>query len=286
MIKSWVGFGLWLLFTGIMLNGCGRKDFPICDTALFSWESKAVEKQNRLFQMMEKQKIGVLYQNFSKGLEQEALKTFFEGADESQIDVYFLTGDPQWALQENADSLCAEIERAVGINRILRRGELKGILIDVEPYLLEQWKEGEAKKVMDSYVKCMRSAYCKSNDNNLEVILCIPYFFDSKGFADELETLIRFCCDKVAVMNYYRGKEIKHIETEAALAKKYNRELITIYELQPPGSHGLTKKNTYYKKGLKSVTENFAQLRSAYPDQKVFMALHDLEALKEALSDE
>ena len=36
-------------------------------------------------------------------------------------------------------------------------------------------------------------------------------------------------------MNYYRGKEAEHLRTEAELACRYGKRLLTIYELQPPG---------------------------------------------------
>ena len=139
---------------------------------------------------------------------------------------------------------------------------------------------------MDSFVAGMKTAYDRAKGYGLEVIVCMPYYFDSKGFERELETLIRSCCDKAAVMNYYRGKEIEHVETEAALAEKYNKELLSIYELKAPGTHGLTEKNTYYEEGLEAVEENFLQLKDAYPDQTIAMALHDFEALEEVLGRE
>lgn len=286
MKKKRIVLGLTMLFLGILLAGCQPKQPESSGGALFSWSTGIVADPGRLFQVMKEQKLNVLYQNFSRDLDEESIVSFLSNAEEQGTDVYFLTGDPQWALQPEGNTLCEEVDRMAEINRTLPGKKLKGILIDVEPYLLDEWENGSAQEVMDSFVAGMKTAYDRAKGYGLEVIVCMPYYFDSKGFERELETLIRSCCDKAAVMNYYRGKEIEHIETEAALAKKYNRELLSVYELKAPGTHGLTEKNTYFEEGLEAVEENFIQLTDAYPDQTISMALHDFEALEEVLGRE
>ena len=161
----------------------------------------------------------------------------------------------------------------------------KGVVYDVEPYLLEEWKQ-EPWTVMDSLAEGMREAVLLAHEKGLEVIYCIPYYYDTLGLTSQLETLVRDCCDQVAVMNYYRGKEAEHIQTESALAKKYGKALITIYELKAPGGHGLVEENTYHSQGLKAARDNFSQLQEVYGEQTISMAFHDYEALKEVIDHE
>lgn len=283
MIKGWKPLGLWTLALAVctLLSGCGAAGRPSSDAGLFSWKDDALQQQEQLFGLMEEQRLNVLYQHFSGDAEQQSIAAFLQQAAEQDIAVYYLTGDPLWALQEDADSLCSELERVLELNQSQGGQGLKGVVFDVEPYLLDEWEEDRAQDVMDAFVKCMKTAYERAATLGLEVVLCIPYFFDTKGFEAELETLIGYCCDQVAVMNYYREKEIEHIETEAALARAYDKGLITIYELKPPGSHDLTERNTYYQEGLQAVADNFAQMKSAFPEQELSMALHDYKALEE-----
>ena len=102
-------------------------------------------------------------------------------------------------------------------------------------------------------------------------------------FRSGLEELIKNGCDSIAVMNYYRGAEIKNIATEIELAQKYGKGIITIYELQKADGHGVKEINTYYNSGLAALKKSYASLLEAYPEQTISMAYHDYRALKEVL---
>ena len=49
-----------------------------------------------------------------------------------------------------------------------------------------------------------------------------------------LEELIENGCDRIAVMNYYRGAEIKNIATEVDLVQKHGKGIMFSVRL-PPG---------------------------------------------------
>lgn len=117
----------------------------------------------------------------------------------------------------------------------------------------------------------------------LEVIVCIPWYYDDKGQQKGLEELIQNGCDGIAVMNYYRGAEIKNIATEVKLVQKYGKSIITIYELQKADGHGLKEINTYYNAGLAALENNFKSVTEAYPEQTISIAYHDYQALNEVL---
>ncbi len=218
---------------------------------------------------------------------------------ERGITVYQLTGDPSWALDAEGARLCEAVEEAAAYNRRVERKflslreedgkawdavpRLAGIVFDVEPYLLDAWDE-DPGKVMDSFVSGMKRAYALAKENSLEVVLCIPWFYDTQGLTKGLRRLVRDCCDSVLVMNYYRGAEISHIAAEAELAAAHGKGLITAYELQKADGQQVLEANTYYSEGLDAVRENFTALQAAY--QGISMALHDYRALEEVLADE
>ena len=69
--------------------------------------------------------------------------------------------------------------------------------------------------------------------------------------------------------------------SEAKLCRLYQKTLETIYELQPPGKHGLKDINTYYHLGLKKVDENFQTLATHYQNQAVKISYHEFVYFQE-----
>lgn len=283
-----------LLYTGIcflmasvlsLWSGCGRREEVHSGCALFSWKASTVlEEPDRLIQVLEKQDISALYQELDSEMDPESLTAFLEKLTAYKIELYFLTGSPEWALERYKDRLLEKVEAAAGLKRAAPEA-VKGIVLDVEPYLLEEW-EDSSEAIMESYISSMRCAYHYAREQDLELILCIPYFYDTKGLSVQLEALIGSCCDSIAVMNYYRGMEMEHIAAEAALAKQYGKGLVNIYEMQPPDEKGLTEKNTYYNQGIEAARENFRALQKAYPGLRLSMALHEYQAVEEMTEDE
>lgn len=203
------------------------------------------------------------------------MAAFIAAAHGEGIAVYLLTGDPAWGLDGTGDSMAAEIDRAAGY------GGLRGVMMDVEPYLTQEW-EADAQGVMGTYVEGMTRAREAADAAGLELVACIPYFYDSLGHAGALETLVEGGCHVLAVMSYDKKDEAENLETEAALARARGRPLIMIYELQPPGPHDLTEGNTYYNDGLGPLIKSWGRLRRRYGPSMSY-ALHEYESLREVL---
>lgn len=268
------------------LCGCdGRPSRIVTGDALFCWQTEVVNRplEEGIFDIMEEAGLTVLYQNISEDVEPDSLKAFLEEAYRRDIGVCLLTGAPQWGLDEGGEIMREEIARAVSYNSSLpREARLQGVLMDVEPYLTPEW-EDSPKEVMDSYVRAMEQARRAAQDAGLQLIACIPYFYDSLGHEEALGQLIREGCDAVAVMNYQKNDEAGQIRTELALAE--GKPFTVIYEMQPPGSHDLTEANTYYQEGLKGVAKSVDALREACGADGLSYAIHDYKILKELMRD-
>lgn len=276
---------------------------PSGAAGLFSWSAETVNKTDgELFKLMKEQGLTVLYQNISsKNSRQAQMSLFAETAMKEGITLYYLDGDASWGLDPDGNRICEAVKDAVAYNRRIKRKflerrekdgraweeipHLEGIMLDVEPYSLKEW-DRNPDQVMDSFVSGMKEAYTLAHEYDLEVIVCVPWYYDEKGQQEGLEELIKDCCDGIAVMNYYRGAEIKNIATEAELAKKYGKKLITIYELQKANGRSVKEINTYYNSGLNALRENYGTVLEAYPDQTISIAYHDYKALKEVLKRE
>lgn len=251
--------------------------------ALFSWSSSAVEDKT-LLETMKKADLNTLFQSFSADNDKNSI-AFLEEAAAENITVYALTGSPEWALDKNGSSMIERVNRISALNDSVSESErVRGVIMDVEPYLLDEFK-GNEEEIMESFILGLEAAYEKAKVHNLRFGVCIPYFYDHWNLQDELDKIVK-ASDFMLVMNYYRDKEIDHMSFEAELARKYEKEIMTIYELQEPGQYGLTERNTYHGLGLEKVEQNFLKLQAHFREQTVFMAYHEYNALKEVFSDE
>lgn len=268
----------------VCLGGTARRSDA--GIALFSWNADVMQEKERaaLFDLMRQQGITTLYQYFSEDLPDEAVEPFLRAAYDFDIRVYLLTGEPEWGLDETAQSICAQIERAKHWREQWGQELLAGVMLDVEPYLTASWQESPYR-TMGCYLRAMKAAHAAAQEAGLDLIACIPYFYDDDGLLLELEELIAEGCDGIAVMNYYRGREYEHLETELALAGKYGRTVVTVAELQQPGQYGLQEINTYAGQGYEAVLAMWKQLTNRPAAGGVSLGLHHYEALKELLDE-
>jgi len=270
------------------------------EAGLFSWNAETVnETDGMIFSFMKQEGLNVLYQNFSgKNSRQEQMAAFLEKAMQEDIKVYHLTGDPSWGTDPEGKKLCGAVEDAAAYNRRTERKfrawrqadgkkwdtvpRLAGIVLDVEPYTLTEW-DRDPDGTMRSFVSGMKEAYALAQKYDLELIVCIPWYYDRKGQQEQLEELVKNGCDSIAVMNYYRGAEIKNIAAEAKLAGEYGKGLINVYEFKKADGQGIKEINTYYDSGLEAARRNLGELRAAYPELAIQAAFHDYRALREVL---
>lgn len=279
--------GLAALALACIMSGCNSVP-EFSGNGLFSWSDEVPQGERRdgIFQDMAACELTILYQSFPGDAEPESVREFLRAAAEREIGVYLLTGAPEWGLDPEGADMAAEVERCGRYNRGLPAGtRLRGVMMDVEPYLTEEWDQDPAG-VMDAYVSGMTTARAAAQKDGLQYFACIPWFYDTKGLEEGLGELISSGCDGLAVMNYQKRDEAGQIEAEAAMARESAVPLTVIYELQAPGTHDLTEYNTYHKEGLEAVAESFRALEERFGERPLYYALHDGRALREVLERE
>lgn len=151
---------------------------------------------------------------------------------------YLLVGDPSWELKD--------MEAAVDTAK--KKGA-DGIIFDVE---------GDYEKLAGNLERL---------ESSLPVAVCYPYWLDEKTE----ERIIKASSSSV-VMNYYRSKEQEHLQDEMLLCKKYNKELITAYELQPVSAE--IPESITYSGNMDAVLENYKQFTD------IGIAFHHLDCIR------
>lgn len=254
--------------------------------AIFSWDKETVtEDVQRTKDFLQSQKIRRLFQSFASELSMDEIQTFM-GRVSDEVDVYQLIGTPEWAYAENKARLIDQGERVVKINNTLDvENQIKGLVVDVEPYLLDDfdWEDEELKL---SFMENMKALYDFLQANDLAMITVVPYFYETKGYKDVLDFLIKEASTELAVMNYFREEEVEHILYETTIAKEVDLAVTTIYEFKAPGEYDLTERNTYYNEGLDKALNNFQYVKQTFDEQEIYAAFHDLTALKEVVGRE
>lgn len=275
--------GIWFLEKSNQL-GIHTNDIK---RSIFSWSSEEItDNREQFVGDLMTYDFNRVFQSFSSKLSNEEIIPFLAAVTEQDIDVYSLAGTPEWALDPTGSSMIKQLDWIVEMNSQLpKRQHIKGLVIDVEPYTLDEFDWAD-KDVRKTFISGVSKLYQASEKENLELIVVIPYFYDTKGYEEVAKTFIQEYSDEVAVMNYYRDREIENLTFEAREANKVDKPLTTIYELKRPGEHGLYDKNTYFNVGWSAVLENMDQLSRYYEGQTIHIAIHDYRAFREVIQYE
>lgn len=250
---------------------------------LFCWDKEVLNdraQRDTLWHAMEQYDLHELYQYIPADLPPKSLSSFFAEAEEHRIKVYLLTGDPAWARDGTGEALVDAVRQAASVRRRMGGSALKGVMMDVEPHLLPEW-EKDSGKLMDSYVSAMKAAREQAEVSGLFLYACIPYYYDSEELTFYLNALMEQGCHGIAVMNYYRENETKHLRYEWQQAKRLNKPIVNVYELQAPGIHDLSEINTYHESGMAGIAKSFRSIRKSLPYDYLTFAVHDYNSLLE-----
>lgn len=242
---------------------------------LFSWHDEVFDDDERkiLFDLMRDQNLTELYQDVPFNAPVSKIEEFAKSCEENGIRLYLLIGASDWALDKEGTELRTQIQRAALMG-------FAGVMVDIEPGSTKEWKK-DRKSVMTTMTRAFLRGKSAAEENGLEMIVCLSYYYDDYGFEEELETIVEHGCDALAIMNYDRSDEIGQIKTEAAFCKKYNKRLINIYELQKVGKYELEEIHTYYEVGLSALQKSRDEVMKYFADQNITIALHEYRALKE-----
>ncbi len=230
---------------------------PQTTPAVFSWNTAGLNSTAFL------KNVGVrtVFQEVPEGEDAQVLEAL------SEFDVYLLTGDPNMELDQMKEVVLRAQQRYAGL------------VLDVEPYTKDEWSaEQNREAILNAYCDQIEGLYAYAQERSVELILCVPYWYDDLGFGDQLERMAR-ACDGMCVMNYSRGNEQANIRGEYQLAGKYYKKLWTAYELTQSDGEGILQNNTYHDQGLSAVTDNY---NKNFLNTGIGLAYHDLDSLCEA----
>ncbi len=203
-------------------------------------------------------------------------RTVIRGAQRRNINVWALSGHPHWAADHRA---AKRWTRAVaGVEG------LAGIVLDVEPYLLESWEQNR-KRSIRTYLRMLRAV--KKAAGDLPVMAAIPFWFDHDSYRTRTGTLASAVAERVdaIVVMAYRD-EVTGTDGVAAVAGgeigiASQTGKLALVALQTAADS--LDKLTFHEEGGRALDAAIVDVERAFADQRGFggVAVHHYRAYRE-----
>ncbi len=235
----------------------------IYESSLYSWKlDEILEDPMKFYKVLKEYNVKVLYQDFSSEFLEKGDDSFLKEMDDREIAVYHLAGDPSWGRKEGYEKIKREVKKVLAFNEKVEM-PIRGIILDIEPYVSEKSEEFLVED-FEVYVEQIEKSYdyCKRHD--LELLLAIPYWFDS--IDDDLLKRVIKNSDGISVMNYKISKTASKIKREVELANKYDKKIDSIYEVEY-GKEG-------YFASKEDILKDFANLLEENPSGNLMISFH------------
>lgn len=211
--------------------------------ATWLWNTQEIVKNpHKIITFLASNNIEDLYLQVDYDLDFNHYKEFIQLANEESINVHALEGSPDWVARDGAKS------QLVFFNWVKRYQEealdhqrLKGIHLDVEPYLHEDY-DSDRNKTLERYQDCLHNALLQSKSLELPLSIDMPFWFDSleynTGYGKGI--LAEWIISRVesVVIMAYRDKSqgdngiINLVSAELELATQYGATIIIAVETE------------------------------------------------------
>lgn len=214
----------------------------------------------------------------------------FAHAKQNNLKMYIIYDQNYSDFEQNEISLKTLIDKVDEFNSNSNY-KLSGVAVDWEFYTTDEYKntttDEERVSMFENYVDVMKTSYAYAKEKKQSFVGCIPVFYD-KLSESCLEELIKNGCDYVQLMNYEKTNMIENMSKELELAKKYNKHIETIAELQKPTENhgGITDDITFYNDGVDKCQDKFEEIEKHYNYDNLSFCYHYYNPLLELVKKE
>ncbi|WP_053363280.1 hypothetical protein [Bacillus sp. FJAT-27251] len=267
----------------LSLSFSGKKEYPL---ATWLWDTELIQHSpNEVLAFLKNQQVKALYLQVDPDLDKATYQTFIQKADEANIHVHALGGEPSWAQVQHRvhyrewqqwikdyQASCSHSSQ-----------EFAGIHLDVEPYLLPGWTSEESGW-KEGYQSLIKEASDFSNETGLLLGVDIPFWWDEIAFENQygkgfLAKWVMEHTDFVTIMayrNYAKGSNgmIEITSSELKWAKELGKPVSIAVETLPQEE----MHTTFLSLGLKEMQSQLNLFLRHVRHESEFggFAIHDL----------
>jgi len=232
------------------------------------------------------QKITDLYLQIIRAIGIKYYQSFISDASKLGISVHALDGDADYITQAGKPSLDAFFSWLANYQRVSKSNEkFKGIHLDVEPYILQQWNSFRNETIF-KYQTYLIYVKKQSNFLKLPVTHDIPFWFDeiqysnNNGAGNLAEYVIKNSFG-VTIMAYRdKGQQIIDIvSNEMIIAAKYGKNVTVAVETNRSSEASYI---TFYEEGKSYMNQQLSIVKQQYNNNSSFngLAIHDYNGWK------
>jgi hypothetical protein len=265
-------------------NKANAEDKRIVATWLWNTYSIWKEKDKTL-DFLGLNGVNLLYLQIDEDIPTGVYSTFIREAASRGIQVHALGGDPNWVLPEQRGKLYQFINWVNTYNNSVKPIErFNGIHLDVEPYVLPQWRSdpdatmGLWMDLVSGFVQQVKADTHLTTGADLPVWLDKVSLNDGYGGKTTLSDWMIHKLDQVALMAYIDNANdiIKAVSNEVDEAEKAGTPVIIgVDTFNNNEEHG-----SFYTKGSSQMQSELNSVVQAFSSKSVFTgyAVHEYES--------
>jgi hypothetical protein len=160
--------------------------------ATWLWQTSLITTEpDQILSFAKDQGVNMLYLQIDTTKSPAYYQSFVKRAREAGIEVHALGGQSSWVLEENRKRVQALVNWVIQYNQTVSDSEkLVGIHLDIEPYLLPEWKTNKDAiiqqwmETVEAYVEQMKQA------PTVEVSCDMPFWLDSTPLPNDPTTML------------------------------------------------------------------------------------------------
>jgi len=272
-----------LVVTLFIQKICGENNSPQSFVhGAWLWNTALIEDEDKINELVSfgvTNNIKTIYLQIKRKIDTKYYKRFISLCSKNGIEVHALGGSPNFIYYEENDQLNEFFSFLREYNeKALEEEKIKGIHLDVEPYLLSDWASSK-ESIVEVYQNYIIYALAKSEELSLLVNFDLPFWFDevyytnSHGEGYLAEWIIKKTRN-ITIMAYRNNHDdiIRVVDKEIEWSKKYGTVIFIACELTPQKESKVTfygHSNEYWKEEMNKVIKN-------YSDVELFISVHDI----------
>lgn len=192
--------------TIVVLLLLGNRPSPV--RATWIWDARLIASQaEEIVSFARQNDINLIYLHIEPTrVSPQQYRSFIQAASRASVRVEALGGDPGWALAANRESIGELVAWVKAYNRTAGADErFSGIHVDIEPYLLQEWKENQENVASEWMRNIVYLVAETKKDSTLSVSADLPFWIDSVTVPDGSEKLSSWMLerlDSITLMAY------------------------------------------------------------------------------------
>ncbi|WP_160035607.1 hypothetical protein [Paenibacillus sp. An7] len=226
-----------------------------------------------------------VYLQYSSKVSNETYRNFISSLQKEGVAVYALDGAPDWGItdHESKDQFLDWFHNYQA--DVPSREQFKGIHLDIEPYLLENWETNQEEIICQFQTLLLQLKHFTEN-RNTSLGIDIPFWFDEITFDNKygqgyLSQWLIQNTDETVVMayrNFAEGKNgiIDLSSQEVDWAEQENKKITIAVETEKtPEQHV-----SFYSENKHTLASEIKLVQEHYKGRIAGIAIHSFESLK------